>query len=53
MSWLNILSVGFLMCAFPNLDKANMDISSKIAHSEHGTADSMNEIIRDLVRSLK
>ena len=53
MSWLNIVSVAFLMCIFPNLDKANMDLSPKTSQTEHGTSDSMHEIIRDLVSSLK
>lgn len=53
MSLLNMISVSFLMCVFPNLDKANMDLSPKTAQAEHGTADSMHEIIQDLVRSLK
>ena len=53
MSLLNMLSVSFLLCVFPNLDKANMDLSPKSAQTEHGTSDSVHEIIHDLIRSLK
>ena len=53
MSWLNIVSVGFLLCVFPNLDKANMDLSPKTAQTEHGTSDGVHEIIHDFVHSLK
>ena len=53
VSILNMLSVAFLLCVFPNLDKANMDLSPKSAQTEHGTSDSVHEIIHDLIRSLK